>query len=98
MTVAEALTIAAPFYNLALVVIVLLLFGKLFTTPSKKKVFLKPWHFIFAAVLIFVFEEVITILRSAQILDIAVFINGYFELAIISLFIYTLLILRERYS
>ena len=96
MTVVEALTIAAPFYNLAFVVIVLILFGKLFTTPTKKKVFLRPWYFVFAAVLIFVLEEVITILRATQFFDITVYINGFFELAIISLFIYTLLILKEH--
>ena len=95
MTITEALTIAAPFYNLAMVVIVLFLFGKLFKTP-KRKVFLKPWYFLFAALLVFVLEEIITVLRAAQVIDITFFINGFFELAIISLFIYTLLILKEH--
>lgn len=96
MTVAEALTIAGPYYNLAFAIIVLFLFGKLFTGYTGKKAFLRPWYFLFAAVIIFILEEVITVLRASQVLDITIYINGFFELAIISLFIYTLMILREH--
>ncbi|HSU72983.1 MAG TPA: hypothetical protein VLJ21_03995 [Candidatus Binatia bacterium] len=95
MNAVEALTIAAPFYNLALVVVMLFLFGKLFALKNKN-VFLTPWYFIFAAVVVFIIEEVITILRAARIIDITLHINGFFELLIISLFIYTLLLLREH--
>jgi hypothetical protein len=95
MSLAEALATAAPFYNLAMVVIVLLLFSKLFK-HHPKNAFLKPWKYVFAAVLIFILEEVITILRAAGLLDITLYINGFFELAIISLFIYTLLLVKEH--
>ena len=97
MNFAEALTVAAPFYNLAMVAIMLFLFGKLFALKNKK-VFIKPWYFIFAAVFVFIVEEVITILRAAQVVDITLHINGFFELLIISLFIYTLFVLREHVS
>ncbi len=93
----EALTLAAPFYNLALVVVMLFLFSKMFTTATKKT-FLKPWYAIFAAVIIFIMEEVITILRAAGLIDITLYINGFFELIIISLFIYTLLLQKEHVS
>lgn len=95
MNIADALTIAAPFYNLAMVVIVLLLFSKLFK-HHPKNAYLSPWHYVFAAVLIFILEEVITVLRAAGILNITLYINGFFELAIISLFIYTLLLVKEH--
>ncbi len=95
--ITESLTVAAPFYNLALVIVVLFLFGKLFSIPNKK-VFLKPWHVIFMAVIIFILEEVITVLRAAELLDITLYINGFFELVIISLFIYTLLLQKEHVS
>lgn len=92
-----ALTVAAPYYNLSLVIIVLFLFGKLFSTKIiNKKVYLAPWHYIFVAVLIFIVEEVLTVLRQARVIDIPFYINGFFELAIISLFIYTLLLQKER--
>jgi len=87
-----ALGMAAPWYNMGLVLIVLYLFYVMFTTPIKnKKVYLTPWKIIFWAVMIFVAEEVITILRQAQVVNIPVYINGYFELIIISLFIFMLL-------
>jgi len=95
MNAVEALAIAAPFYNLAMVVVMLYLFGKLFALKDKK-VFLRPWYFVFAAVVVFIIEEVITILRAAKVVDITLHINGFFELLIISLFIYTLLILKEH--
>lgn len=92
-----ALAIAAPYYNLALVVIVLFLFGKLFSTKiMNKKVYLAPWYYICVAVLIFIVEEVLTVLRQARVIDIPFYINGFFELAIISLFIYTLLLQKEH--
>ncbi|MBI4150840.1 hypothetical protein HY492_01820 [Candidatus Woesearchaeota archaeon] len=97
MMLADALTLVAPFYNLALVIVMLFLFGKMFTTATKKT-FLKPWYAIFAAVIIFIMEEVITILRASGLLDITLYINGFFELVIISLFIYTLLLQKEHVS
>lgn len=97
MTLTEALTIAGPYYNLALILIVLYLFGKLFSTKIKnKKVYLEPWYYVFAAVIVFVIEEIITVLRAAGIVEITLYINGFFELLIISLFIYTLLLQREH--
>ena len=95
MSITDALTIAAPFYNLAMVVIVLALFSKLFN-HHPKNAFLKPWYFVFAAVMVFILEEVITILRAAGVIDITLYINGFFELVIISLFIYTLLLVKEN--
>jgi hypothetical protein len=51
---------------------------------------------MFFAVLIYIAEEVITVLRAAGLLDITLYINGFFELAIISLFIYTLLLQKQH--
>jgi len=92
-----ALGMVAPWYNMGLVLIVLYLFYVMFTTPVKnKKVYLAPWKLIFWAVMIFILEEVLTILRQAQIIDIPIHINGYFELAIISLFIWMLLLQKQH--
>jgi len=92
-----ALATAAPWYNLGLVIIVLYMFYIMFTTPVRnKKVYLAPWKLIFWAVIIFIIEEVLTILRQAQLIDIPVHINGFFELAIITLFIYMLLLQRQH--
>ena len=86
-----ALGLAAPVYNLAFVIIALYLFVKLFKMPTSKPKSMIPWKVLFAAVSIFILEEAITVLRRAELVNIPVHINGFFELAIITLFIYTLL-------
>jgi len=90
-----ALGMIAPYYNLALVVIALLLFITLFRTEQKAKVFLFPWKLVFFALLIYIVEELLTILRIWGIIDIPVHINGFFELAIVATFIYALLLQKE---
>ena len=92
-----ALGMIAPVYNLGLVIIALYLFYVMFTTPLKnRKVYLAPWKFLFLALFVFIVEELLTILRQAQLIDIPRNINGFFELAIISLFIYTLLLQKQK--
>lgn len=86
----------APYYNLALVIAVIWLFITLFKTERKAKVFLFPWKLIFFAVLVFVAEEVLTILRAAGVIDIPIHINAFFELVIIAIFIYALLLQKEH--
>ncbi|MBI4453172.1 hypothetical protein HY636_00850 [Candidatus Woesearchaeota archaeon] len=94
MTLDYCLTKVAPLYNLALVVIVIIMFLKLFMTPNKER-YTKPWALIFAGILIFVLEEVFTILRHSQIFILPTYVNGIFEITIISLFIYAMLLQRE---
>ncbi len=89
-----ALGMVAPFYNLALVVIVIWLFITLFRTPSGTS-FMKPWYLFAVCIGIFVIEEVLTILRAAGLTAIPPHINAFFELAIITIFIYIVLIQKE---
>ena len=97
MTLALSLAEAAPLYNLGLVIIAVLLFIKLFTTPVRdRRVYLMPWKLLFFALLVFIFEELLTVLRGARVIDIPVHINGFFELIIICMFIYTLLSQKEH--
>ncbi len=90
-----ALGMIAPFYNLAMVVVVVWLFLALFKTEAKTKVFLFPWKLLFFAVIVYIVEEILTILRSLGIIDIPVHINAFFELVIIAVFIYALLLQKE---
>lgn len=90
-----ALGMIAPYYNLALVVVSILLFIALFRTKQKAKVFLFPWKLIFFALLVFVAEETLTVLRAAGVIDIPVHINAFFELVMVSVFIYALLLQNE---
>lgn len=86
----------APIYNMALVLVVFYLFLKLFKEYSKGDSFLVPWKLIFTAVLIFVIEETLTLLRIFDIINIPIHINGFFELFMIITFIYALLIMKDH--
>ena len=95
--IAQSLAEAAPLYNLGLVIIAIFLFIKLFTTPVRdRRVYLMPWKLLFFALLVFVVEEVLTVLRQMEIINIPKHINGFFELIIICTFIYTLLLQKEQ--
>ena len=89
-----ALGIAAPYYNLALVAVVVLLFIALFRTKNKG-VFMKPWYLLFACICIYIVEEVITVLRAAGLTAIPQHINAFFEFGIIVIFIYLVLVQKE---
>lgn len=84
----------APYYNLVLVVILIILFLTLFRL-NDKKFFIKPWKFLFYAILIFVFEEIITVFESLGYFSVPPVIFPLLEMAIIVLFIYMLLIQKE---
>lgn len=88
-----AIAQSAPMYNLAMVFIAVFLFIQLFKTKSKnKKLYMTPWKFMFIAVLIFVFQEFLSVIRAEEFIDVPVYINGFFELAIVVSFIYILLL------
>lgn len=91
-----AVAMVAPYYNLGFTIVVIYLFVQLFRTYREGQgVYFAPWGYVFAAVMIFVLEEVITILRQAGLIEIPLHINGFFELVIISVFIYALLLQRD---
>ncbi len=92
---AVCLGIAAPYYNLALVITVIILFIYMFILPNKKRIYDKPWKFIFLAILIFVVEELMTVLKSLGIISFPHIIFAFFEMAMISLFIYMVLLQKE---
>jgi len=97
MSLALSLAEVAPLYNLGLVLIAVWLFLKLFTTPVRdRRVYLMPWKLLFFAVLVFIVEELLTVLRAMGVINIPVHINGFFELIIICTFIYTLLLQKEH--
>jgi len=89
-----ALGLVTPFYNLILAVIILFLFMKFFRMPNRL-VYMKPWKIIFAAFCIYLIEETFTVIRNLGLLDFPTIMNGIFEMIIISLFIYALLLQKE---
>jgi len=90
----NCLGMVAPYYNLALVLIVLIMFFRLFRMHNKK-IFLLPWKLLFVAVTIYIVEELLTVLTMADIFYVPRIMNGVFEFVIITIFIYLLLKQRE---
>lgn len=96
----------AAIYNVVFSLIVFYLLLKLILIRKKHKgVFIKPWYFLFAAVSIFVIEEVLTILKFFNIFSDAIvprWINAVFELVMVTLFIYMLFVqinhVSEKYN
>jgi len=91
----NAIAQVAPIYNLAFVIITIILFVKLLRTANILKTDMTPWKIIFVSVMVYVVEEVLTVLRSFEVIDISVHINGFFELVIIALFIYAILVQKQ---
>ena len=91
-----AVGMVAPYYNLAFVAVTILLFIALFRT-QKKGIFMMPWYLLFACVMLFVLEELLTIARAVGHLTfIPQHTNAFFELGIIIIFIYLVLLQKEH--
>ena len=93
-TFGKALGIVAPWYNLALVLVAIALFIWLFQLRNKR-VYEKPWILVFIAVLIFVAEESMTVLRNLGLISFPGFIFPIFEMAMLGLFIYAMLLQKQ---
>jgi hypothetical protein len=95
MSLGQAFAQVAPYYNLAMVIVVVILFVSLFRTKNKN-VYVKPWYLLFSAICVFIIETAMTILRSLDIIAFPQWIFGITEMIMIALFIYMVL-LQEQY-
>ncbi|RLE45888.1 hypothetical protein DRJ22_03370 [Candidatus Woesearchaeota archaeon] len=100
MNVGEAITLTAPLYNLAFILIALFLFAKLFKTPiHDRRVYQKPWKLIFFAMILFFIEETIITIRMlfpATIDYLPLSLDGFFELVMLMVILYTILLQYEH--
>ncbi len=94
-SIGYCLGIVAPYYNLALVIIVTILFLRLFSL-SNKGVYIKPWKILFLAILVYIVEEIINIMETANLITVSSLLFPFLEMIIISLFIYMLLLQKEH--
>ncbi len=90
-TIGKAIGIVAPLYNLLLVAVVIMMFMWLFSLRNKK-IYTKPWKLVFVGVLIFIVEEVMTVLRSLSLISFHPALFPLFEMVILGLFIYSMLL------
>jgi len=98
--IGEILTFWAPILNLVLVFFVVLpLFIKLFTRKADEHIYTTPWKLLSVALTLFIIEEILTKLRRFGVVEYNHFIiNGFFEVGIITIFIYMLLLQKEHVS
>ena len=66
-----------------------------YNTPTKT-IFVRPWKFLFFAILIYVIEEFFTVAEGLNLILLPVWLFPLFEMIIVILFIYMLLIQREH--
>ena len=90
----ECLGQVAPYYNLGFVLIAVLLFLKLFRLKNEK-LFLLPWRLLFMAIMIFIVEEILVVMNFAGVISTPRIWNAFFEFAIITIFIYMLLLQKQ---
>ena len=90
-----AVGMVAPLYNFAFIIISFFLFVKLFK-KKKKKAFMLPWYLLFAVIMIFVLETILTILRGMGFLpQFVYYFNGIFEFSMGILIVFLLLKQKE---
>jgi hypothetical protein len=67
----------------------------MFKLPKKKGIYLDPWKYLFIALLVYVVEEAFTITNKLNITNIPRISTAFFEMIIITLFIYMLLLQKD---
>ena len=95
MALGESVGIVAPYYNLVLAVIVVIMLLKLFSYSSSRFAYIKPWKILFIGFSLFIVETIMTILRGLGYIMFHPAVFGIFEMVIITLFIYMLLLQKQ---
>ena len=94
-TVANCLGIIAVYYNILVALVMAATFLWLFHITDKKKFYIKPWKYLFLAGFTYFIEEIFVLLRIHNILDTPIYLDGFFGIAIVTFFIYMLLLQKE---
>ena len=95
MTLGQSVAMVAPYYNLALAIICLFLFIKLFSYGGYKFAYVKPWKILFFGFVLFIIETVMTILRGLGMIKFHPAVFPVFEMVIVTSFIYMLLLQKQ---
>lgn len=87
---------SAIYFNFLIGLINTLVLIRLFTIPTKKGIYLKPWKVLFIIGIIFLVEELFVFLRALGMMSVPLYVDGYFGLIIIALFLYMVMLQREH--
>jgi hypothetical protein len=86
----------APYYNLVFVAVLVALFIYFFAMPNRHNTYDTNWKLIFWAIMIFIVEEIMTVLGAAGLITFPKILFAFFEMVMISLFLYMCLLQKER--
>lgn len=93
-TIANCVGVVSIYYNLLIGLILAACFLWLFYI-AKKDFYIKPWKVLFLAGIFYMIEEIFIVLRTHNIIYTPVYLDGFFGIIIVSLFIYMLLLQKE---
>jgi len=101
MNINLALTQVLPILNIVLSIVLVGVFIRMFMREFHTKIFVLPWKLLFVALLIFVVEEILTILRHSGLINFIhegnyLVYNGFLEMGMATLLFYMLLIQKEH--
>ena len=87
----------APYLNLILVALLITLLFRLFKNNALG-FDLRPWKFLLIGLIVFVVEELLTVFNGMGIINSPRILTPFFEMVILSSFIYMLLLQKEIIS
>ena len=93
--IANCLGIVAVYYNILIALVMAATFLWLFYITDERKIYIRPWKYLFLAGLTFFIEEIFIFLRIHNILDTPIYLDGFFGIVIVTFFIYMLLLQKE---
>lgn len=96
MMAGEYLRMALPYFNLVLVLMVIVFLLRILLIKNKNT-YVVPWRFLFFSVSAYVVEEILTIIDMSGIVSIHNLIFPVIEMVIICSFIYMVL-LQKKYN
>ncbi len=94
MSISQCLGQVSGIYNLVLIIIIMVIFYKFLKMPSKV-IYKTPFVVLFAALLVYILEELFNVLDKLALFSIPLFMYPLFEMIIITSFIYMLLLQKD---
>jgi len=94
-TTGNCLGFVGVYYNIVIALVLAVAFMWLFKRAKGTKLYLKPWKLLFFAGITYLIEEIFVLLRTHQILDTPIYLDGFFGVIVVTFFLYMLLTQRE---
>lgn len=94
-TIANCIGIVTVYYNLLIAIAMAATFIWMFYIVDEKKIYIRPWKYLFWAGVAFLLEEIFVFLRMHNILMTPIYLDGFLGVVVVTFFIYMLLLQKE---